>query len=133
MNLPALLGQNSGFHLETRSHQASWRWAATGWALEQRKLLKARILEFDRLHGLASVQPGEQAAGCVGPALATALVASAADPKAFRSRRDFSATPCAHGFRLGGCPRHSALKLETCVTMRPFLVFQKTTALQKFF
>src|SRR4029078_11654046 len=61
----------------------------------QLRMLKAQILEFDRminawprsnetnkrLHEI----PG------VGPALATALVASVADPRAFRSGRDFSA------------------------------------------
>ena len=45
-------------------------------------------------HGLAPIQRDEQAARCipgVGPVLATALVASVADPKAFRSGRNFSA------------------------------------------
>jgi transposase len=47
----------------------------------QLQALKVQILEFDR----QIMIPG------VGPALATALVASIADPKAFRSGRDFSA------------------------------------------
>ena len=59
----------------------------------QLRMLKARILEFDRIivawHRSNDKRlddiPG------VGPALATALVASVADPKAFRSGRDFSA------------------------------------------
>ena len=45
-------------------------------------------------HRLASIKRDEQTAGRdpgVGPALATALVASIADPRAFRSGRDFSA------------------------------------------
>jgi transposase len=45
-------------------------------------------------HGLAPIKRDEQAARRVpgvGPALATALVASVADPKVFRSGRDFSA------------------------------------------
>ena len=59
----------------------------------QLRMLKARILEFDRIivawHRSNDKRlddiPG------VGPALATALVASVADPKAFRSGRDLSA------------------------------------------
>ena len=55
---------------------------------EQISLLDRRILGWQRTNELAkrlSALPG------VGPALATALVASVADPKAFRSGRDFSA------------------------------------------
>jgi transposase len=57
--------------------------------------LKAQILEFDRqinawhLSNAMSRRLDELPG--VGPALATALVASVADPKAFRSGRDFSA------------------------------------------
>ena len=40
---------------------------------------------------LKDAEPGDDAIPGVGPALATALVASIADPKAFRSGRDFSA------------------------------------------
>jgi transposase len=58
-------------------------------------MLKAQILNFDR-QIMAWHQSNEaskrldQIPG-VGPVLATALVASVADPKAFRSGRDFSA------------------------------------------
>jgi len=61
----------------------------------QLQMLKARILEFDRLimawHRSNQVSKRLDEVPGVGPALATALVASVADPKAFRSGRDFSA------------------------------------------
>ena len=58
-------------------------------------MLKAQILAFDRRIGAwhRSNQTSkrlDQIPG-IGPALATALVASVPDPKAFRSGRDFSA------------------------------------------
>ena len=58
-------------------------------------MLKAQILEFDR-HIMAWHRSNETSKRLdeipgVGPALATALVASVADPRAFRSGRDFSA------------------------------------------
>ena len=57
--------------------------------------LKAQILEFDRQINvwLRSNETSRRldALPGVGPALATALVASVADPKVFRSGRDFSA------------------------------------------
>jgi transposase len=56
--------------------------------------LKEQILEFDRSddHSLAPVQPDElHYIPGVGPMLATALVASVADPGTFRSGRNFSA------------------------------------------
>ena len=57
--------------------------------------LKAQSLEFDRKlnawHRSNEVSKRLDALPGVGPALATALVASVADPKAFRSGRDFSA------------------------------------------
>src|SRR4026208_2180932 len=61
----------------------------------QLRLLKAQILEFDR-RILAWHRSNETCRRLdelpgVGPALATALVASVADPKVFRSGRDFSA------------------------------------------
>jgi transposase len=57
--------------------------------------LKARVLEFDRLirawhRSNEASRRLDQIPG-VGPALATALVASIPDPKVFRSGRDFSA------------------------------------------
>jgi len=57
--------------------------------------LKTQILQFDRMitawHRSSEVSRRLDDIPGVGPALATALVASVADPKAFRSGRDFSA------------------------------------------
>jgi transposase len=56
---------------------------------------KAQILEFDRLirawHRSSEMSKRLDEIPGVGPVLATALVGSVADPKAFRSGRDFSA------------------------------------------
>ncbi len=61
----------------------------------QLRMLKGQILEFDRLilawHRSNETSKRLDAIPGVGPALATALVASVADPKAFRSGRNFSA------------------------------------------
>jgi transposase len=61
----------------------------------QLRVLKAQILEFDRMinawHRSSETSKRLDELPGVGPALATALVASVADPKAFRSGRDFSA------------------------------------------
>jgi len=61
----------------------------------QLRVLKAQILEFDRMimawHRSSEVSRRLDDIPGVGPALATALVASIADAKAFRSGRDFSA------------------------------------------
>jgi transposase len=61
----------------------------------QLRALKAQILEFDRMintwHRSNETSKRLDEIPGVGPALATALVASVADPKAFRSGRDFSA------------------------------------------
>jgi transposase len=61
----------------------------------QLRLLKAQILEFDRRitawHRSNELSKRLDEIPGVGPALATALVASVADPKVFRSGRDFSA------------------------------------------
>jgi len=61
----------------------------------QLRRLKAQILEFDRRimawHRSNETSKRLDAIPGVGPALATALVASVADPKAFRSGRNFSA------------------------------------------
>jgi transposase len=58
-------------------------------------MLKAQILEFDRMimawHRSNETSRRLDERPGVGPALATALVASVADPKAFRSGRSFSA------------------------------------------
>ena len=61
----------------------------------QLRMLKAQILEFDRQimawHRSNETSRRLDEIPGVGPALATALVASVADPKAFRSGRNFSA------------------------------------------
>ena len=61
----------------------------------QLRRLKEQILEFDRLilawHRSNEASRRLDAIPGVGPVLATALVASIADPKAFRSGRNFSA------------------------------------------
>jgi transposase len=61
----------------------------------QLRALRAQILEFDRQimiwHRSHETSKRLDEIPGVGPALATALVASIADPKAFRSGRDFSA------------------------------------------
>ena len=61
----------------------------------QLRMLKTQILQFDRQimawHRSNEASKRLDAIPGVGPALATALVASVADPKAFRSGRDFSA------------------------------------------
>jgi len=61
----------------------------------QLRALKSQILEFDRRiiswHRSSATSKRLDAIPGVGPALATALVASIADAKAFRSGRDFSA------------------------------------------
>jgi transposase len=58
-------------------------------------MLKAQVLEFDRMirawHRSSGMSRRLDECPGVGPVLATALVASVADPKAFRSGRDFSA------------------------------------------
>jgi transposase len=61
----------------------------------QLRMLKAQVLEFDRRimawHRSNPASKRLDAIPGVGPALATALVASVADPRTFRSGRDFSA------------------------------------------
>ena len=61
----------------------------------QLQTLKAQILEFDRMirawHRSSDASRRLDDIPGVGPTLATALVASVADPKIFRSGRDFSA------------------------------------------
>jgi transposase len=61
----------------------------------QLRMFKAQILKFDRMimawHRSSEASRRLDDIPGVGPALATALVASVADPKAFRSGRDFSA------------------------------------------
>jgi transposase len=61
----------------------------------QLRALKVQIVEFDRQimawHRSSATSKRLDEIPGVGPALATALIASIADPKAFRSGRDFSA------------------------------------------
>src|SRR5277367_2093154 len=61
----------------------------------QLRMLKAQILQFDRMitawHRSSEASRRLDDIPGIGPALATALVASVADPKVFRSGRDFSA------------------------------------------
>jgi transposase len=61
----------------------------------QLRVLKAQILEFDRMinawHRSSETSKRLDEIPGVGPALATALIASIADPRTFRSGRDFSA------------------------------------------
>src|SRR5271163_2464533 len=61
----------------------------------QLRTLKAQILQFDRMisawHRSSEASRRLDEIPGVGPVLATALVASVADPKMFRSGRDFSA------------------------------------------
>jgi transposase len=61
----------------------------------QLQMQKAQILEFDRMirawHRSSEASKRLDEIPGVGPVLATALVGSVADPKAFRSGRDFSA------------------------------------------
>jgi transposase len=61
----------------------------------QLRMLKERILEFDRMirtwHRSSEMSMRLDVCPGVGPALATALVATVADPKVFRSGRNFSA------------------------------------------
>ena len=61
----------------------------------QLRMLKAQVLSFDRMitawHRSNETSKRLDELPGVGPALATALVASIANPKVFRSGRDFSA------------------------------------------
>ena len=61
----------------------------------QLRMLKVQILQFDRMitawHRSSEASRRLDDIPGVGPALATALIASIADPKAFRSGRNFSA------------------------------------------
>jgi transposase len=61
----------------------------------QLRMFKEQILEFDRMirtwHRSSEMSMRLDDCPGVGPALATALVATVADPKAFRSGRNFSA------------------------------------------
>ena len=87
----------------------------------QLRRLKEQILEFDRVimawHRSNDASRRLDAIPGVGPMLATALVASVADPKVFRSGRNFSAwiglVPKQHSSggkdRLGSISKRGAL------------------------
>ena len=91
-------------------------------------MLKAQILEFDRMinawHRSNETSKRLDEVPGVGPALATALVASVADPKAFRSGRNFSAwiglVPKQHSSggreKLGGISKQGDLYLRSLFT-----------------
>ena len=61
----------------------------------QLRMLKAQILEFDRMisawHRSNETSGRLDKAPGIGPVLANALVATVADPRTFRSGRNFSA------------------------------------------
>src|SRR5215470_10669618 len=94
----------------------------------QLRLLKAQILEFDRQimawHRSNETSKRLDEIPGVGPALATALVASVADPTAFRSGRNFSAwiglVPKQHSSggkdRLGGISKQGDRYLRSLFT-----------------
>ena len=92
----------------------------------QLRMLKAQILEFDRMirawHRSSEMSMRLDDCPGVGPALATALVATVADPKAFRSGRNFSAwigiVPKQHSSggkdRLGSISKRGAAICAVC-------------------
>ena len=94
----------------------------------QLRMLKAQILEFDRMikawHRSNEMSKRLDEIPGVGPVLATALVASVADPRAFRSGRDFSAwiglVPKQHSSggkdRLGGISKQGDRYLRSLFT-----------------
>ena len=94
----------------------------------QLRMLKAQILEFDRMinawHRSNETSKRLDEIPGVGPALATALVASVADPRAFRSGRDFSAwiglVPKQHSSggkdKLGGISKQGDRSLRSLFT-----------------
>ena len=94
----------------------------------QLRMLKTQVLQFDRLitawHRSNETSKRLDEIPGVGPALATALVASVANPKAFRSGRDFSAwiglVPKQHSSggkdRLGGISKQGDRYLRSLFT-----------------
>ena len=96
----------------------------------QLRMLKAQILEFDRRilawHRSNETSRRLDAIPGIGPALATALVASVADAKAFRSGRNFSAwiglVPKQHSSggkdRLGSISKQGAAQPVHCRSPR---------------
>ena len=102
----------------------------------QLRALKAQILEFDRKilqwHRSNELSKRLDDIPGVGPALATALVASIADPKSFRSGRDFSAwiglVPKQHSSggkpRLGGITKQGDRYLRSLFTIGALAVIR---------
>src|SRR6187399_1733519 len=105
----------------------------------QLRVLKAQILEFDRMinawHRSNETSKRLDELPGVGPALATALVASVADPRAFRSGRDFSAwiglVPKQHSSggkdRLGGISKQGDRYLRSLFTAGALAVIRYAT------
>jgi len=97
----APIGRRGVEHLlEVVADPADRRLPEVGWMClaalgSQLRTLKAKILEFDRRimawHRSNATSKRLDAIPGVGPAVTTALVASIADPRVFRSGRDFSA------------------------------------------
>ena len=102
----------------------------------QLRVLKVQILEFDRRimawHRSNAASRRLDAIPGVGPALATALVASVADPWAFRSGRDFSAwvglVPKQHSSggkdKLGGISKRGDRYLRSLFTTGALVVIR---------
>ena len=125
----AILRPNGRVCLRSRSSPAR----SSGQSIEalalQLRSLKAQILEFDRKilqwHRSNELSKRLDDIPGVGPALATALVASIGDPKSFRSGRDFSAwiglVPKQHSSggkpRLGGITKQGDRYLRSLFTI----------------
>ena len=99
--------------------------------------IKAQLLEFDRMimawHRSNEVSRRLDAIPGVGPALATALVASVPDPKIFRSARDFSAwiglvpkqSSSGGKERLGGVTKQGDRYLRSLLTIGALAVIRR--------
>ena len=92
-------------------------------------MLKAQILEFDRMirawHRSSETSRRLDDIPGVGPVLATALVASVADPMAFRSGRDFSAW-------IGSVTEAELEQQQSCLTLhrtRHLFIRQQTSVI----
>ena len=104
----------------------------------QLQMLKAQILEFDRMIRAwhRSSEASRRLDDCpgIGPALATALVATVADPKVFRSGRNFSAwiglVPKQHSSggrkKLGGISKQGDRYLRSLFTAGALAVIRDT-------
>jgi transposase len=126
VRLPCLVG------IEACAHHWSREIAAVGHTARlmppalgaQLSMLRAQILELDRQimawHRSNGTSQRLDQIPCVGPALATALVASVPDPKAFRSGRPFFAwiglVPRQHSRE--GFP-YTIIKVWTCLLDHP--------------